>query len=521
MNGQLRDHSPHAPSPTGREHGQLVVDSAGALYRSLPGEYFAMLLAAHAALVALAWTCYAGEGVWRFGMIAAATWVMIRVVGVGAKWFHTPVVTLALLGITVAACRADRLSSVEWLVSGPFSAFAIAPLLAVVLFLDIVELAETRGQRLVDLVRQHGLRLLSYGIAGAMAIYVIVVPLVQELVFQLNPPVDPNLAMDRLTLTNNMLFKFVESFTAIWFLVLGTVVGSYLNVVIYRVPLGISVIARRSHCPGCGVGILASDNLPVIGWLRLNGRCRNCDAEISTRYPTVEIIVGLMFLLLFFVELISGGTNLPVRRPNTYAGVQWILFYTKWDLVGLYVYHCFLLSTLIAWAMIRRDGHRVPVRTSATILTITIVAPLLLPHLLVWPFNANAAFPVPYSVGNAVLTSAMGVAAAAIVLAIPRMIRWARKDSTFSLPQFDPASWLVIGAGLGWQAVAGILVLLAIWSVGCGLVVSADRTERAPSPGTPAETPFSLSATELRRLALPCVVLIHHCLWRQIAAIVS
>ena len=166
---------------------------------------------------------------------------------------------------------------------------------------------------------RHGLRILGYGTVGFIAIYSIAVPLVQELIFTLNPPEKPVFAMDRLTVIQNMLFRFVESVTGLWFLIVGAAVGSFLNVVIYRVPRGISLISHGSHCPRCGVPILARDNLPLVGWLRLNGRCRNCRDRISAQYPTVEGIMGLTFLLLFFVELISGGANLPVRIPNFYA----------------------------------------------------------------------------------------------------------------------------------------------------------------------------------------------------------
>jgi leader peptidase (prepilin peptidase)/N-methyltransferase len=68
----------------------------------------------------------------------------------------------------------------------------------------------------------------------------------------------------------------------------GLVVGSFLNVVVYRVPLGRSVIRPRSCCPACGHEIRAGDNVPVLSWVRLRGRCRDCGARISLRYPLVE-----------------------------------------------------------------------------------------------------------------------------------------------------------------------------------------------------------------------------------------
>jgi leader peptidase (prepilin peptidase)/N-methyltransferase len=76
---------------------------------------------------------------------------------------------------------------------------------------------------------------------------------------------------------------------------LGLVVGSFLNVVIHRVPLGQSVVRPASACPGCGAAVRGRHNVPVIGWLVLRGRCADCHALISVRYPLVELGTGLAF----------------------------------------------------------------------------------------------------------------------------------------------------------------------------------------------------------------------------------
>jgi leader peptidase (prepilin peptidase)/N-methyltransferase len=77
--------------------------------------------------------------------------------------------------------------------------------------------------------------------------------------------------------------------------VLGLAVGSFLNVVIYRVPLRESVIKPRSSCPSCSTVIANRDNIPVLSWLVLRGRCRTCRAPISARYPMVEVLTGVLF----------------------------------------------------------------------------------------------------------------------------------------------------------------------------------------------------------------------------------
>ncbi|PPK96000.1 leader peptidase (prepilin peptidase)/N-methyltransferase [Kineococcus xinjiangensis] len=75
----------------------------------------------------------------------------------------------------------------------------------------------------------------------------------------------------------------------------GLLIGSFLNVVIHRVPRGESVVRPASRCPGCGHAVRSRDNVPVVSWLLLRGRCRDCAAPISVRYPLVEFGTGLLF----------------------------------------------------------------------------------------------------------------------------------------------------------------------------------------------------------------------------------
>jgi len=79
---------------------------------------------------------------------------------------------------------------------------------------------------------------------------------------------------------------------------LGLAIGSFLNVVVWRVPRGESVVSPPSACPSCGAPIRPRDNVPVIGWLILRGRCRDCGEPISRRYPLVELATGALFAVL-------------------------------------------------------------------------------------------------------------------------------------------------------------------------------------------------------------------------------
>jgi leader peptidase (prepilin peptidase)/N-methyltransferase len=89
-----------------------------------------------------------------------------------------------------------------------------------------------------------------------------------------------------------------QAFVIIAAAVLGLAVGSFLNVVIWRVPRGESVVKPASHCPRCETPLANRDNVPVVSWLLLRGRCRTCQEPISARYPAVELLTGVLWALL-------------------------------------------------------------------------------------------------------------------------------------------------------------------------------------------------------------------------------
>jgi len=91
----------------------------------------------------------------------------------------------------------------------------------------------------------------------------------------------------------------METLTAVFVAVFGLVWGSFLNVVIYRVPREMSLLRPPSSCPGCGARIKPYDNIPVLSYLFLRGKCRNCGRRISPVYPLVEALTALGFLLIF------------------------------------------------------------------------------------------------------------------------------------------------------------------------------------------------------------------------------
>jgi leader peptidase (prepilin peptidase) / N-methyltransferase len=85
----------------------------------------------------------------------------------------------------------------------------------------------------------------------------------------------------------------------------GLAIGSFLNVVIHRVPLGQSVVSPRSYCPQCAEQLSWRENLPIVSWIWLRGRCRNCASRISVRYPAVELITAALFISVVAVSFAS------------------------------------------------------------------------------------------------------------------------------------------------------------------------------------------------------------------------
>jgi leader peptidase (prepilin peptidase) / N-methyltransferase len=106
--------------------------------------------------------------------------------------------------------------------------------------------------------------------------------------------------------------------------VLGLAAGSFANVVIHRVPRHESVVGPGSHCPACGAPVAWRDNLPVLGWLLLRGRCRSCRATISVRYPLVELGMALLWFLIT-LRLADTGLGWAVPAYLTLAFVCLVL----------------------------------------------------------------------------------------------------------------------------------------------------------------------------------------------------
>lgn len=290
---------------------------------------------------------------------------------------------------------------------------------------------------------------------------------------------------EKMPLSQMIEVHSMKAFAVLWIVSLGATVGSFLNVVAYRMPRNKSVVFNASRCPKCNSNIRPTDNVPIFGWLRLEGRCRNCGNSISSQYPIVEALTAAIFLLLFSVELVSGGANLPLRTPNFYSGIVFVLFELRWDLILYFLYHSFLFCLVLSWTLIDLDRQKV---TNLAILvsSLLIVAPLIVhPYLQPVPaiVSANS---YPLALPQALLSSLIG---GLFGLAIGAMFAWIyfckplrnhdqpeetstegeslETKSGSDIVAEDHCSvpsarnivslMLLIGLGLGWQAV---------WTVG-------------------------------------------------------
>jgi len=207
---------------------------------------------------------------------------------------------------------------------------------------------------------------------------------------------------------------------------LGVIIGSFLNVVIHRVPEGQSLVRPGSACPACGAAVRPRDNIPIVSWLLLRGRCRDCSAPISSRYPIVEAVTGVLWALLAWWALVTPDALplLPLVLVLTAAGV--------------------------ALTVIDLDHHRLPNAIVLTLYPVT-VGGLLLAGALGgrWPLVA----------------AGIGAALWLVVIGIPWLVSGGR-GMGFGDVKLAP----VLGVTLGWWALSASVVGLFL-AFGLGAVV--------------------------------------------------
>lgn len=178
----------------------------------------------------------------------------------------------------------------------------------------------------------------------------------------------------------------------LWIFAFGLMVGSFLNVLIARLPFEKSILWPSSRCFACYRKIRLTDNLPIVGYLRLGGKCRFCGAAFSSRYLWVELGTGLMFLVLFVLDVVVNWHGIPGVKYQPYGS-------SPLPPVGgcvLFLHHACLFSLLLAAAVIDAEHRIIPPLIPYGGAVIGIVAGTLFPWP--WPQPASAADALPPNV---------------------------------------------------------------------------------------------------------------------------
>lgn len=214
---------------------------------------------------------------------------------------------------------------------------------------------------------------------------------------------------------------------------LGAIVGSFLNVVAYRVPRNLSVVRPRSRCTWCGGAIAARDNVPVLGYFLLRGRCRRCGGPIGWRYPAVEALTALLFGLLAW---------------RFGAGPQVLVAFA-------------LVGALVALALVDVDHLELP-------------DGITLPGIAIgWLLAVPTAFGRPIALVGP-LWSLLGILCGAGALFLfSEVFLWLRGEEGLGLG--DAKMLGMIGAFLGWRGAVTTLVFASFAGTAVALVLLATR----------------------------------------------
>lgn len=227
-----------------------------------------------------------------------------------------------------------------------------------------------------------------------------------------------------------------QPFLMIYAFVVGSVVGSFLNVLIYRVPRRMSIVRPGSACPSCETPIRWYDNIPLASWLALGGRCRQCRGRISVRYPLVELTAGAIGV----VSVARYGIGLPGFEAVVFAWVSLALGLIDLEhqiLPDVMTYPSILFGLVCAW------------------------------------FGGLAAFP------DAVLGATVGAGVPILVIVIYKLVRGIE-----GMGWGDVKYLAAIGAVVGLQGCLWVLVIAAVLGalVGLALIVAGRGSGRTALP---------------------------------------
>ncbi len=237
----------------------------------------------------------------------------------------------------------------------------------------------------------------------------------------------------------------------------GTCVGSLTNVLVYRLPRGLDVVAPPSACPACQTRLTWRENVPVLGWIALGGRCRFCKSRISPEYPLVEAFVGLMFVALFVLWYV-------IRPDAVWLGVDWALVKPEWADNGFgrtwpaFLTLLVLASSLVAMTLVDAKTFTIPM-----VLTVVPTVVALVVHTLhAWWIQSRP----------------------------PGMLLRHADHEVWTLATFGHDGWRALGAGIGGMigvALAAVLVRFKVITRPFADYEEWERAQLANEVGTQSE----------------------------------
>ncbi|MBB75401.1 MAG: hypothetical protein CMJ75_12915 [Planctomycetaceae bacterium] len=229
----------------------------------------------------------------------------------------------------------------------------------------------------------------------------------------------------------------------LWLGSVGACIGSFLNVLVYRLPRRMSIVHPPSRCPSCQHAIRWYDNLPILGWVALRGKCRDCQTCISSRYPLVELCAAALGVLTASHFLAQATTSHAVSSM-----LHWNS--RTMQMVVTYAVHLLVIYTLLTAALIRLDGERVPR---------WLYAPSAFAGLVASLFSTQ----IPWNTLHSQMRASF--VDGAIGLGVGILLGWLSAPPQRSAPQHHTAQTRdaelgICGLILGWQIV--VLVAIAV-----------------------------------------------------------
>jgi leader peptidase (prepilin peptidase)/N-methyltransferase len=288
-----------------------------------------------------------------------------------------------------------------------------------------------------------------------------------------------------------------------WTFVLGASIGSLLNVCIARLPLEKSILWPSSHCGSCFRPIRWYDNIPLVSYWLLRGRCRNCGEPFSIRYFLIELGTGLGFAGLFYLEIVANIHDLPY-----FVGERWNILngWVPWQAWAFFGHHAVLLSLLIIASACDLNGRVIPLSVTLFGAGVGLLGATLFP----WPWPNNVGMPgimpaanadwclvapgrglYPWPVwgplpawlpaGSLLMGFATGVAGILVGTWMLRGVRtvFSRGLGQEALGLGDADLMMMAGAFLGWQPVVVAFFVGAIVTLGFAiaqLIINKDNT---------------------------------------------